>query len=224
MKDLSEIMKEWNKYIQDNSDNWEEEKPKKNNDDMEKRFFRYSQELAWIPKRYKDIFVSQEFKQNKSILSQCKVYVEKFNNKSPNILLLGNKGQGKTFTACAVLNELIKKGYDCMIIQLNTYFDMKKRSFNGETEDPTDRLCEVDCLVLDEVGSYALSEADFKYLFDVINARYEDEKPTILISNVLNPKGFIKLLRPAVADRILEKCMVIKFKGSSLRTGYNYDE
>ena len=47
-----------------------------------------------------------------------------------------------------------------------------------------ERLPEPDLLVLDEVGVQFGSETEKMYLFEIINGRYEQLRPTIIISNL----------------------------------------
>lgn len=46
-----------------------------------------------------------------------------------------------------------------------------------------DRFVEIDLLVVDEVGVQAKSDNERNILFSVINGRYEEMKPTIILSN-----------------------------------------
>ena len=72
-------------------------------------------------------------------------------------------------------------------------------------------------LILDEVGVQFGSETEENLLFDIINTRYEDRKPTILISN-LDGAGVKKYLGERAFDRIREDGgKLIPFTWSSYR-------
>jgi putative replication protein dnaC len=58
-------------------------------------------------------------------------------------------------------------------------------------------------LIIDEVGVQSGTEAESRALFDVFNERYQNLKPTILISN-LNAEDFVAAVGNRIADRIKE--------------------
>ena len=60
-----------------------------------------------------------------------------------------------------------------------------------------------DLLIIDEVGVQSGTEAESRALFDVFNERYQNMKPTILISN-LSPEGFKAAVGDRIADRVKE--------------------
>ncbi|SNB82159.1 DNA replication protein DnaC [Kingella negevensis] len=60
-----------------------------------------------------------------------------------------------------------------------------------------------DLLIIDEVGVQSGTEAESRALFDVFNERYQNLKPTILISN-LDAADFVAAVGNRIADRIKE--------------------
>jgi len=65
-------------------------------------------------------------------------------------------------------------------------------------------------LVLDEVGVQHGSETERMLLTEIVNDRYADEKPTILISN-LTMLEFTQVVGERVADRFKEGGRVVVF-------------
>lgn len=63
-------------------------------------------------------------------------------------------------------------------------------------------LLEPDMLIMDEVGGRA-SEHDQSLMFDIINARYADMRPMILLSNLARCE-LDELLGARMADRLRE--------------------
>ena len=57
--------------------------------------------------------------------------------------------------------------------------------------------------MIDEVGVQSGTEAESRALFDVFNERYQNCKPTILLSN-LCPTDFAAAVGDRIADRIKE--------------------
>ena len=60
-----------------------------------------------------------------------------------------------------------------------------------------------DLLIIDEVGVQTGTDAESKALFDVFNERYQNLKPTVLISN-LDAEGFVQAVGRRIADRVKE--------------------
>jgi DNA replication protein DnaC len=64
-------------------------------------------------------------------------------------------------------------------------------------------MTDMDLLILDEIGVQFGSETERNLLFDVLNERYEDCKPTLLLSN-LPKQDVAKYLGERVMDRLRE--------------------
>ena len=61
----------------------------------------------------------------------------------------------------------------------------------------------LDLLVIDEVGVQFGSDTEKMFMFDIIDGRYQEMKPTILISN-LAIEGIKKLMGERIIDRLRE--------------------
>ena len=79
------------------------------------------------------------------------------------------------------------------------------------------RLIHLDLLILDEVGMQFGSDAERLLLFDVLNGRYEELKPTVLIGN-LAVDALPDYLDIRLLDRLRENGgVVVPFTWSSER-------
>lgn len=77
-------------------------------------------------------------------------------------------------------------------------------------------LSSIDLLVIDEVGVQRGSDDEKATLTDVINQRYRDMRPTILLTNL--PGNDLKeLLGPRVMSRLTEKATFVSFKWDDWR-------
>ena len=56
-------------------------------------------------------------------------------------------------------------------------------------------------------------------LFDVLNRRYRENKPTILLTN-LGGKGLTEFLGPRIIDRLKEKAVFVPFRWDSYRNNW----
>ena len=132
-----------------------------------------------------------------------------------SLVLIGSAGMGKTHLACAIIREAGGKYRTAPDI----VEEMRRaKSFTAaETEaEIIDYYGRVKLLVIDEIGR-GISATDEKYmLYQIINARYNTRKPTVLISN-LGKSDFLQYIGVAAADRLVESAEICELKGESYR-------
>ena len=96
-----------------------------------------------------------------------------------------------------------------------------KNSWNRDSQISEERAIKTytdkDLLIIDEIGIQFGSEAEKIILFEIINTRYEQMKPTILISNLSEQE-----LGAYIGERVLDRMMegqgaIIAFDWESYR-------
>lgn len=157
----------------------------------------------------------------RSALSKCLKYVEDFPNVS-NLLLLGDVGTGKTMLASGIIEALIDK-WECRLIEVSELFREVKSTYSKESEltekDVIQYFSEVPLLIIDEIGVQFNSDAEKLIIADVINGRYKNMLPTVLISNLDN-LGVEDVIGKRPMDRLREGGgSMIPFKWESYRRG-----
>ena len=99
----------------------------------------------------------------------------------------GNPGTGKTHLACAIGSDAVRAGKSVLFTSLGRAFRSVAATWRrdgAETEaDALARFIELDLLIIDEVGEGTGSDAEKRFLFQVINERYENRRSTFLITN-----------------------------------------
>ena len=80
-----------------------------------------------------------------------------------------------------------------------------------------EKYCYPGLLIIDEIGVQYGTDSERNILFEVINDRYEDMLPTIMISN-LPLNELAPLLGERVVDRMLEGGAVLSFNWPSYRS------
>ena len=132
-----------------------------------------------------------------------------------SLVMIGNAGTGKTHLACAIIREAGGKYRTApdIVEELR-----RAKSFTAaETEaEIIDYYGRIKLLVIDEIGR-GISATDEKYmLYQILNARYNTRKPTVLISN-LRKADFLQYIGVAAADRLVESAEIWEMNGESYR-------
>lgn len=169
---------------------------------------------AMIPHR----FVSKTFADyradsdgQKKALSICKEYADNFRehfDAGRCLLLLGKPGTGKTHLAAAIANQLVTTTAATAIYRtVSGILQHIKGSFDRESgyseKQAYDTYAQAHLLIIDEVGATKPTEFELATLFAIINARYEEQMPTVIISN-LPPKSLPEALGERCVDRLRE--------------------
>lgn len=126
-----------------------------------------------------------------------------------SLFLVGDSGRGKTHLAAAVVQEVVRQGFRALfVVTLELLSDIRASyQSEGRTEEEILRpLKQVDLLVLDDISAVdQFSEWEKGKLYEIINLRYEAEKPILVTSNKM--VTWIKdRLGKKVVDRLLEMC------------------
>lgn len=141
---------------------------------------------------------------------------------SPGMLWLGNIGTGKTMLASALVRLwLIRYGtHAALFCNLLGLLRRIKATWGVDaTESETmvlRQLRDVGLLVVDEIGVQHGSPTEFVLFTDLINARYNALRPTILIGN-LTVAECTKILGERVIDRFRDGGQVLTFDWPSWR-------
>ena len=132
-----------------------------------------------------------------------------------SLVMLGNAGTGKTHLACAIIREAGGK-YRTAPDIVEEMRRAKSFTANDTEAEIIDYYGRVKLLVIDEIGR-GIAATDEKYmLYQILNARYNTRKPTVLISN-FTKADFLQYIGVAAADRLVESAEVWELNGESYR-------
>jgi DNA replication protein DnaC len=144
-------------------------------------------------------------------LTECREYAAEFEDNwstGRSMMLLGDVGTGKTHLGCAVAQQVIRShgasARYTMAIEIIRDIKMTFDKKSEQTErDVYAALLAPDLLVIDEVGVQHGSDFERQVLFEVIDSRYRQLMPTIVISN-LGLAGLRKCLGDRAVDRLTD--------------------
>lgn len=131
----------------------------------------------------------------------------------------GLPGTGKSHLAIAIAQQIMSGHtalYTSAIDAVRMIRDTWDRK-SAQTETQVLKiLASIDLLILDEVGVQYGTEAEQVSLFDIIDKRYRDLMPTILLTNQ-NRVGLKQFLGDRSFDRLREDGIWVKFDWASHR-------
>lgn len=159
--------------------------------------------------------------EQRAALTICRDFAENFaehSRKGASLILSGKPGTGKSHLTAAILQAHIKRD-----VRYTTCMDMIRavretwRKDSERTESQVLRYLEdLDLLAIDEVGMQYGTEGEQTILFDVLDRRYREVKPTILITNQ-DKDGFKQFIGDRTYDRLRETSRWVAFDWPSHR-------
>ena len=139
-------------------------------------------------------------------------YAESLPNDGQCLIMCGSFGVGKTHLAVALMQHAAENGVSS--IYTTTYHMIRRIREtwkNNAAETERAAICAFtspDVLVLDEVGVQNNTESERLVIFDIMNSRYDNRKPTVLLSNY-HPDKMREFLGERVSDRLREDNVIV---------------
>lgn len=134
--------------------------------------------------------------------------------------LLGNRGTGKTWMACAVVRDFCQHGRAAIYCKANSFFTRVKASYGPDAVEDQAFIeagfVKPELLALDEMHERGATEWEDRMLTRLIDLRYDALRPTILISNQTYEE-FTARIGESIADRIHDGGAVLVCEWKSLR-------
>jgi DNA replication protein DnaC len=187
---------------------------------------RHQQQLttARIPTRFIgrsfENFVAETDAQRHA-LTVARSYAEDFTTnarRGVGLVMAGMPGTGKSHLAAAILQALFPRNVaymTCMDVIRAVRETWRRDSERSETQ-VLRHLEQLDLLVIDEVGVQYGTDGEQTVLFDVLDRRYREVRPTVLLTNQ-DRVGFKTFIGERTFDRLAETTRWVPFDWASYR-------
>ena len=149
----------------------------------------------------------------------CCAYAESFSLNSPNILMMGNTGLGKTHLSLGIAHAVINRGFTVLYGMAPDFFEKIQDEHFGRGEagaDTMGTLLSAELLVLDDLGAEYEGGFHQSTFYQILNARLNAGRPTIISTN-LTPKQLESRYGARVSSRLMTLYQCLKFCGQDVR-------
>lgn len=141
-------------------------------------------------------------------LKVCQAYAQRWPERlkqGGGLVMCGKPGTGKNHLAFAIARHVIcehqsSARFTSAIRIARNFKSTWSKSAEKSESDVIDEYTAPELLIIDEIGVQFGSDAEKMILFEVINNRYEDMKPTILISNLPQDE-----LSAFIGERVIDR-------------------
>jgi DNA replication protein DnaC len=194
-------------------------------------------EAARIPRRYEECSLAnyQPAHNNGSQL-QAFNHAYRLAREYPSVgrglLFMGACGVGKTHLSVAILRELMeKKGVPCLFYESGALLKEIQNSYNPISQTSELRVLapviEAEVLVLDELGATKPTEWMRDTMMQIINARYNDRRLTIITTNYRDERSQTSeetledRIGTRLRSRLYEMCRTMFIDGEDYRRKFD---
>ena len=165
--------------------------------------------LETIPRRYREARVTHP---------QVKAWLENYptDRTRDGLYFVGGTGTGKTWEMFGLFRAVVEEGRtSCRFASMPTMLDELRPREAADSWAILDGYIGASLLFLDDLGAHKPSEWAEEKLYQVIDQRWQWERPTIVATNV--PKNLGSIVGERVASRLAGTCELVKLVGSDRR-------
>jgi len=148
-------------------------------------------------------YENEDFEQMGEVKSFLSKYANSFSMDKESLFLWGDSGLGKTFASACIAKKVMEKGYDVVYESASKIFSLMEEGHFSRDEtkkNSSSRLLLCDLLIIDDLGTELRNSFTLSALYDIINGRMLEKRPTIINTNYT-----IKELEEMYAPRIVSR-------------------
>lgn len=137
-------------------------------------------------------------------------------DKGINLVLSGEPGTGKTLSSLIVARNLISAGFQVKRYLFDDLMQVLADEAKRHRHDTLQRIAELDLCIVDEVTLEGVLPSINRLFFTLINTRYENKKPNIIVTND-TPTQCQKTMGEKTWQRLCENGAVMRSDWPSYR-------
>lgn len=188
------------------------------------RAFKKSQLPARFQQRTFENF--KETPANRQAFRDALDYAENFEHKlsaGQGLIFSGTVGTGKTYLAAAITLYLLNQCCSVVFGTVTSLLGRIRQTYDEDAQETErqviDQLINVSLLVIDDLGKEKPTAWVEMMLYEIINARYEANKPLIITTNtsLKEIQDRYENTGPAIVSRIIEMCQGVRMDGADWR-------
>ena len=155
--------------------------------------------------------------QMQDVIHYCREYTAAFGVNSDSLLLFGATGIGKTHLCLAIARGVTEQGFGVVYGSVQPLVRrLEAERFGREQGDSESQLISCDLLVLDDLGMEFDTPFSRACLYDVLNARLLEGRPTVVSTN-LSISAMKERYGDQIASRISGGFVPLHCVGSDIR-------
>lgn len=145
---------------------------------------------------------------------------KKMKEQNIGLLIYGEAGNGKTYTASCIANYLLDNMLPIICVNIDSLLNRIKETYNSwgkeAEEDVLKTLCNADLLIIDDLGTEQNTDWTKTKIYNILDSRYRNGLPLIITTN-LSIQELENRYEKRTYDRLLEMCTPVLNTGSSIR-------
>lgn len=168
-------------------------------------------------------YEGEDLEKFKTARSVSENFIKTFDRDYQNIFFYGTVGTGKTLLSLCIAKEFIEKGYYVLYYTSQDFFSEFRKTHDYSIDEDVknsflERVYKSDLLIVDDLGTEFGISADIvsASLFNCINKRAANKKPTIISSN-LTLKEVNSRYSERISSRIIDSYRCLNITGKNIR-------
>lgn len=174
-----------------------------------------------------EFFNEAEAASYSNAINVSKNFTKNFNSDYQNLVFYGNVGTGKTFLSCCVAKELMENGFSVTYCSADKLFKNLVDLRFGDTKDEyfsfIEDISQCDLLIIDDLGTEAITERVKADLFSCLNNRDLLKKSTLISTN-LTLDELNRRYSERIFSRVSSHFTFCKFEGRDIRMQKKFQE
>ncbi len=142
------------------------------------------------------------------------------------LLLWGDVGTGKSFTAACIANALLETGVPVLMTNFSKILNQMGGMYSEERYKYIASFSSFELLIIDDLGIERNTEYALEQVYAVIDERYKSKKPLIITTNltISQIRNAADVAHARIYSRVLELCTPVQVRGTDRRTEIGRDK